>query len=87
MTREVIKKLQELDAYVTKMIASREGVKPENVSVRYIHEQREQHIYKTKRYDVGSSYGGYDVTGLKVLTGMELEAMEIRADKFLNSCV
>jgi hypothetical protein len=85
MTKGVAKKLEEVDSYLKCLIAEKEGISPEQVSVRYIHEQREKRIYKTKRYDIGSDYGGYDSSGLTVLTGEQLDEIDDRADKFLSS--
>ncbi len=85
MTKEVIEKVQAMDNYLKQLIADKDGIKPEQVSVRYIHEQREKYLYKTKRYDIGSDYGGYELSGLTVLTGTELDEIDGRAEKFLNS--
>lgn len=87
MTQEIVRKLQELDAYLTKLIAAQEGIDQEKITVSYIQEQREKLIYKTKRFDISSQYGGYDLTGLKVLTRQELEAIDDRANRFLASFV
>jgi hypothetical protein len=40
-----------LDEYLTNLIAEMDGVRPEAVTVEYIHEQREKRIYPTARYD------------------------------------
>jgi len=87
MTKETIRKLQEVDSLLSRLIAEKEGIYSEQVSVKYIHEKREKVLYKIKRYDICSTYGGYDLTGLKVLTGNELDEIEARTETFLCSFV
>jgi len=69
-----------LDEYLTSLIAAEDGVSPETVTVEYIREQREHRFYPSTRYNIGSSYGGYDGTGLKFLTQEEFEALDQRLD-------
>jgi hypothetical protein len=85
MDQKLKKKIEELDYRIKCMIADRQGIKPEDVTTSYIREQREKQLYKTTRYDIGSEYGGYDLTGLKVFTGNELDDIEKHADKFFSS--
>jgi hypothetical protein len=85
MDEALKKKIEALDYRLKCLIAEKEGIKPEQVTVSYIREQREKRLYKTIRYNIGSEYGGYDLTGLKVFTGDELDDFEKHADEFFNS--
>ena len=62
-----------LEAFLNKRIAELDGIRPEDVTVEYIRAQREQLYYPGTRLDVGSEYGGYDTTGLEVLTRDEID--------------
>ena len=43
--------MDKLEAMFTNLIAEQDGVKPEEVTVAYIHEQREKRIYSHMRKD------------------------------------
>ncbi len=62
------------------LIARREGVRPEDVTVEYIRLQRELRLYPTTRYNLSGTMGGYDPTGLLFLTRNEFDASERRVD-------
>lgn len=64
-----------LEELFKRLIAARDGVNTDDVTVQYIHEMREKKLYPTTRYDISSEYGGYDQTNLAVLTGQELDAL------------
>ena len=85
MDENLKKKIEALDYHLKCLIAEKEGIKPEEVTTDYILEQRRTRLYKTTRYDIGSDYGGYDLTGLKVYTGNELDDLEKQADDFFGS--
>jgi len=75
---------ESLDAKLTRLICEEEGIPPEELTVSYIHEQREKRFYPTTRYDVDSDYGGYSTVGLKVFTGKELSELRRRVHKKLG---
>ncbi len=53
-----------LDQYLRLLIAEEDGVRPEQVTVEYIHEQREKFLYPITRYNIGGRYGGYVGVGM-----------------------
>jgi hypothetical protein len=72
-----------LEELLTRLIATQEGIRQDEVTVEYIHEQRKQHLYPTIRYDIGTEYGGYSTEGLKFFTQDELEDIEQQVDRQL----
>ena len=73
-----------LDEYLKRLIAERDGVKPEDVTPSYIREQREKRIYPKVRYCNCSEYGGYNLNGLEVYTREELEKKDKQATEWLE---
>jgi len=65
-----------LDEYLTNLIAEMDGVRPGDVTVAYIHEQREKRIYPTARYDCPPN--------LTSLTRNELEELELDVSRRVN---
>jgi len=74
-----------LDSVFTRLIAEKEGIQPDKVTVAYIHAQREKRFYPKTRYNIGTEYSGYNTTGLKILTSNEFDEIEDRVDKFLQA--
>ena len=72
---------EDLKTFFGRLIAKRDGVKPEEVTLEYIRERRKEPWYKKIRFDIGSDYGGYEVHGLKFYTEEEMEEMERRVDE------
>jgi hypothetical protein len=77
---------ESLDDFLVRRIAEEEGVSPDEITVEYIHEQRKKRYYPTTRYNIGSDYSGYIHTGLRFLTGQEIEEIKKRADRFIKEC-
>lgn len=72
-----------LEELFKRLIAARDGVRPEDVTGEYIRKQREDRLYPRTSYDIDSDYGGYDSSHLKVLSRRELDALESRSrEKF-----
>lgn len=69
-----------LGVFLDRLIAARDGIRPEEVTLRYIHEQREKRLYPATRYEIGSSYGGYTIAGLRFLTLNEYKEIEERVE-------
>ncbi len=67
------------------LIAEHDHIEPSEVTMHYILNRREKHIYPEKRFDKGSKYGGYDDFGLYVFTDNELKKIEDLSDQFLES--
>ncbi len=76
-----------LDKLLTDLIAKQDGVKPEEVTVKYIHDQRVKKLYRTARYTIGSNLGGYSTVGLTVRSEAEIEESEARINDFLSSFI
>ena len=55
------------------LIAARDDVPVEEVTLDYIREQREKRVYPTARYEVHSTYGGAQQHDLRQLTRQEVE--------------
>ena len=66
---------ESLDSIFTRLIAKKDNITEQGVTVDYISQQREKLIYPNVRYEVGSTYGGYDHDGLLFLTQNELAAI------------
>ncbi len=77
--------VKDLDSLFIKLIAEKDNVKPEKVTVEYIHEQREKKVYPKMRYEIGTDYSGYNETGLTFLSGEEFDEIEREANKFLDN--
>lgn len=71
MEREII-----LNEYLKNLIAKKDCVKPEEVTLQYIHNQREKRIYPNTRYDCP--------IGLKSFTRNELEQLEEAVDNYMK---
>jgi hypothetical protein len=76
---------ESLEDFLTRRIATEEKINPDEVTVEYIHEQRKKRYYPNTRYNIGSDYSGYIHTGLKFLTGVEIEEIKKGADRFIKS--
>lgn len=77
-------KSESLDEYLTRLISEKEGIKREEVTVEYMHQQRMNKIYPKAKFEIGSDYGGYDTTGLAVYSRDELDDIEKSVDKELK---
>jgi len=65
-----------LDELLNHLISFQEGITPGEVTVEYIRDQREKRFYPKVRYEIGTDYGGYDLTGLTVKTRNEFDEIE-----------
>ncbi len=72
MNAETSTPIEGLDTFLTNLIAKKEGISPEEVTIEYIHEQREKKIYPNTRYECGS--------GLTSYTRKELEEIQEKVD-------
>jgi hypothetical protein len=70
-----------LERFLERLIAQRDGVRPEDVTEEYIRRKRAERVYPIARFEIGSNYGGYDTTGLQVLTRAEVDEAEVRAQR------
>ena len=75
--------VSELESRLSHDIAQLDGIRPEDVTVAYIHEQREKKIYPTTKFDIGSDYSAYG-TGLKFYTLEQLDFIEKLVDELLE---
>ena len=73
----------DLDRIFRERIAELDGVKPEEVTVEYIRQQREKRIYPDARFNIYSSYvcGGI---GLAHFTRNELNRVERGVDEIMK---
>lgn len=71
----------DLGKYLRSLIATEDKIRPEDVTVGYIHCQRKKHLYPTTRYNVGSSYGGYNEGGLQFMTQIEFDTLTASVDQ------
>lgn len=77
--------LSALNKLITELISSRMGIKPEQVTMEYIHGWRERELYPQGRFEFGTTYrGGYGGVGRKVLTADEVEAQSDKAKAFFR---
>jgi hypothetical protein len=66
-------KEETLDQLLTRLIAKKDNISEEQVTLEYIRQQRKEEFYPTTRYNVSSSYGGYCSHHLKFLTRQEID--------------
>ena len=71
MSSETTTSAKLIDEYFSGLIAEREGISPEEVTVAYIHEQREKRIYPNIRY--------YS-PGLRSFSRNELDQLQEKVD-------
>ncbi len=69
-----------LERYLARLIAAKAGVgvRPEDITEEYIRNARAKMVVP---HGLESTYGGYDITGLSVLTPDEENAIEERVQK------
>jgi hypothetical protein len=79
--QEQIVQREGLERFFQRLIAARDGVRPEDVTEEYIRKQRAAVVYPNVRFEVSSRYGGYDTTSLQVLTRSEVAAVEDRVER------
>jgi len=83
---DISEETESFESLLLRLIAEKEGIEPKEVTISYIHQQREKRFYPTTRYDIGTeSYGGYDSTGLTFFTEKEFEQIEEEVDRFLKN--
>jgi hypothetical protein len=73
-----------LDDLLTRLIAAQEGIRPEEVTTEYIHEQREARIYPAAKPNNGTTYGGYHAGRLRVFSRAEIDQLERDAEEKLR---
>lgn len=83
LSTEKFRPEESLDSIFTRLIAAKDNVDQKEVTVEYIRQQREKLIYPNVRYNVGSTYGGYDHDGLLFLTRNELKDIGELIDEFM----
>jgi hypothetical protein len=77
------RKGESLDSLFTRLIAEKEGVATEKITVEYIRQQREKRFYPFMRYDIGCDYGGYD-DDLHFYTRDEFDEIEKKVDEVMS---
>ena len=75
---------ESLDEKLTRLICEHEGISPDELTIDYIHKQREKRFYPNTRYDLDSIYGGYSTIGLKVYTLNELNEIKNQVHKKMD---
>ena len=76
---------ESLGDFFRRLIGERDNVTPDNVDLEYIRRRRSEPWYKRIRFNIGSDYGGYEVSGLRFYTEEEFEKIEEQVDeKFLK---
>ncbi|MBR9701426.1 hypothetical protein GOV13_00725 [Candidatus Pacearchaeota archaeon] len=75
MKRSKGSNIKDLETFFINEIAKIDGVKPEEVTVEYIRQQRVKRIYPNTRFKPG--YGLYS------FTGNEWDKIEVLADEFM----
>ena len=75
------KKKETLDGLLTHIIAEKDGVSEAEVTVEYIRQQRSKRFYPTTKYNIGSSYGGYNHGQLESLNRQEIDRLIERANE------
>jgi hypothetical protein len=75
---------KDLDSLFTRLIAEKENIPPEKVTVDYIHEQRKRRFYRKIKYKEGTEYSGYNTIGLSFLSGDEFDEMDKKINRFLE---
>ncbi|MFA7062041.1 MAG: hypothetical protein WC156_14635 [Pedobacter sp.] len=76
-----------LNTLLNQLISNHDHIRTDQVTIEYIRQQREAHVYPSTVFDIGSDYGGYDVTGLLFKTRDGFEKMEADVDQFLDNCL
>ena len=86
MLMQVFERYKEasLTTLLNHLIAAQDGVRPEDVTPTYIHQERERRFYRSTRYDVDSRYGGYDSRRLRSITRDEFDAIARRVSSQLS---
>jgi hypothetical protein len=64
------------EEWLTCLIAENDKVPLDMVTVGYIEEQRQKRFYGSTRYNIGSSFGGHNLTGLLSLPKNKLDEIE-----------
>ena len=78
---------ESLDTLLRELIAAQDDVRPEEVTLDYIREQREKRFYPSVRYDTDSRYGGYNSRRLRSLTRDELDEVAAHVTERLKEVV
>jgi hypothetical protein len=75
--REILQKYKNvhLEELLQELIAAQDGVRPQDVTVDYIQNQREKRFYPNTRNDGDSKYGGYNSRRLRFLSRNEFDAI------------
>jgi len=75
--------MSSVEDWLIRQIAEQDRVPVDSVTIEYIHRQREDRLYQSKRPETATKYGGYNSHGLKILTRQEAEEAIKRADAAL----
>jgi hypothetical protein len=74
-----------LDDVLTALIAKKLDIRPDEVTMELLQSVLERRIYPSTRFSLGSEMGGYDASGVKVLSQDELDKMERDVDEALDA--
>jgi len=74
----MMRKGENIETYLTRLISEADGVRPEEVTVEYIRQQREKRIYPDTRFEP-TDYGLFS------FTRRELDKIEMLADEFMRN--
>ena len=69
----------------TRLIAEHDHIRHEEVTLEYIENRRRSDIYPTTHYNIHSSFGGYDTTGLATLTRNEIDTIVEKINELIQS--
>ncbi len=64
------------DELLKRLIASQDGVQPEEVTIAYMRQQRAQTFYPNSRYAPGLNRSEYDTPTMQFLSQEEFEAIK-----------
>jgi len=88
LDREIVKiKSLSLEQMLKTLIANRERIMPEQVTLEYIREQRRHRFYRVTRYNIDSPSGGYSTIGLDVFTCEELNHIQRQIDEEIGNLI
>lgn len=75
---------ESLAQLLNRLIAEKDRITPEQVTVAYIRHQREKLFYGSSRYNISSSYGGHSLIGLTSLTRNESDRITKIIDEIIQ---
>jgi len=75
-----------LEKTILELIARDLGIRPDEVTLEFIHQWRNEHLYPHAQVDLNIKYGGYNNPGRqRILSHVELKEHQESAEDFLES--